>query len=147
MAPVGSSDTPASGFRGLGSVLVVDDSPAVLQSILESLQAAGVPLDQVEALETGDEALRVFSELSPDLVLLDTTTPGVDPYDAVQAMLFEAPDTKVVPVTEKSPEDAQVRELLSFGAFDVVRKPVRAADIEHLVHRVREEHSGAGRIR
>lgn len=145
--PDGSPDGPDSGRVGaVNGVLVVDDSPAVRRTVEEGLARLEVPEENATILDSGDEALRVFSSLSPDLVLLDTSMPGIDPYDVVQAMLLEDPDTRVVPLTEKPPDDPSVSELFSFGAFDVLRKPIRGRDLKELFRTIDEEHPGRERI-
>lgn len=127
--------------------LVVDDSPAIRLMIQEALVQSGVDEGRVEGLPSGDEALRRFSEFAPDVVFLDTSIPGVDPFDAAQAMILEKPSVSVVAVTELDPSDAMVRELLSFGVFDVIEKPVRVEDVRSLLDELQSQHRGAGRIR
>lgn len=138
-----STQTGAS----LARFLVVDDSPAIRLMIQEALVQNGVDERNVEGLPSGDEALRRFSEFSPDVVFLDTSIPGVDPFDAAQAMILEKPSVRVVAVTELDPTDSMVRELLSFGVFDVVEKPVRVEDVGTVLDELQGQHRGAGRIR
>lgn len=135
------------GGLALARFLVVDDSPAIRLMIQEALVQSGVDEGRVEGLPSGDEALRRFSEFAPDVVFLDTSIPGVDPFDAAQAMILEKPSVSVVAVTELDPSDAMVRELLSFGVFDVIEKPVRVEDVRALLDELQSQHRGAGRIR
>lgn len=144
--PTGSPSGPTAGTN-VDRVLVVDDSPAVRQTVKDALDNLGIPEDRVTVLGSGDDALEAFTPLSPDLVLLDTSMPGIDPYDVVQAMLLEDPESRVVPLTEKSTDDPSVGELLSFGAFDILRKPVRRRDLESVLRSIDEEDGSAGRIR
>lgn len=145
--PIGSSSAGGSPHAGsVEHVLVVDDSPAVRRTVEEALSTLGVPADRVTILESGDDALEAFSPLSPDLVLLDTSMPGIDAYDVVQAMLLEDPETHIVPLTEKPTDHPAIGELFSFGAFEVLRKPVRTRDLEGLLRSIDEEAAGAGRI-
>lgn len=148
MGRIGSSDRANQGIGGrLERVLVVDDSPAVRQTLERCLRSVGLQGERVTTLERGDEAMRVFSELAPDLVFLDTSMQGIDPYDALQAILYEDASTKVVPVTGRSLDDPGVQSLLEFGAFDVIRKPVRSGDVEQTIETIRQEQDGTGRIR
>ena len=140
----GFAPTPSDSVE---RVLVVDDSPAIQQSVEDALAQLGLGEERITVLDSGDDALAYFGPLSPDLILLDTSMPGIDPYDVVQAMLLEDPDARVVALTEKPTDDPAVAELLSFGIFDVLRKPVRAEDLERLLRTIAEERPGAGRIR
>jgi len=62
-------------------------------------------------------------------------------------MLLGEPDTTIVPLTEKIKDHPSIGELVSFGVYDVLRKPVRVSDLESLMRSIEEEHAGAGRIR
>lgn len=147
MAPGGSRDGfAAAPAGGVEQVLVVDDSPAIQRTVEAALNQLGVSDERVTVLGSGDDALAYFGPLDPDLVLLDTSMPGIDPYDVVQAMLLEDPEARIVALTEKPTDDPAVAELLSFGAFDILRKPIRAEDLEQLLRSIEEERPGAGRI-
>lgn len=138
------ADEAVAGPRGF---LVVDDSPAVRAMVEDALVQTGVPSRDVTGLATGDEALRRFSELEPDVVFLDTSIPGVDPYDAAQAMILETPRVRIVVLTELDPSEEAIRELLSYGVFAVLQKPVRAEEIAQVLHELEGQSPGAGRIR
>lgn len=143
--PTGSP-SPSTPGVDLEHVLVVDDSPAIRKTVADALANLGVPEDRMTVLESGDDALATFTPLSPDLVLMDTSMPSLDPYDAVQAMLLEDPETRIVPLTERSTDDPIIGELLSFGVFEVLRKPVRVGDLEELFRSIEEEAPGVDRI-
>lgn len=145
MGPTGSPSAASPGVD-VDHVLVVDDSPAIRQTVADALANLGVPEDRMTVLESGDDALATFTPLAPDLVLLDTSMPSLDPYDAVQAMLLEDPEARIVPLTERSKDDPVIGELLSFGVFDVLRKPVRVGDLEALLRSIEEERPGVDRI-
>lgn len=49
--------------------VIVDDSPAVLRAASELLEGQGIAVVGVAA--TGDEAVRLISELEPDVTLVD----------------------------------------------------------------------------
>lgn len=146
--PVGSPSggLGASPGSDVEDVLVVDDSPAIRSTVEDALANLGLPSEHVTVVDSGDDALAAFTPLAPDLVLLDTSMPGIDAYDVLQAMLLEDPDSRIVPLTEKPREDPSVAELLSFGAFDVLRKPIRVNDLERLLRTIEEEQGSAGRI-
>jgi DNA-binding NarL/FixJ family response regulator len=49
--------------------VIVDDSPAVLRAASELLEGEGIAVVGVAA--TGDEAVRVMEEVTPDVILVD----------------------------------------------------------------------------
>lgn len=55
-------------------ILLVDDDPAVLLSVGDQLRLDGY---EVVTAETGDQALQILRTLTPDLIILDISMPGM----------------------------------------------------------------------
>src|SRR5260370_1331646 len=58
--------------------LVVDDSPETLSVLTDALEEAGITV--LVALD-GSSALALLDHITPDLVLMDATMPGMDGFD------------------------------------------------------------------
>jgi DNA-binding response OmpR family regulator len=99
-------------------VLVVDDEPDIRSLVRELLERAGH--DVIEAGD-GREALRVFYEEQPDLVLLDVSMPLLDGWGTLER-IRELSDVPVVMLTARAEELDKVRGLRA-GADDYVTKP------------------------
>ena len=99
-------------------ILVVDDSPPVLNSIKFMLES--VP-DWVVGGEANDgrEAIEKVAILNPDLVLLDLSMPVMNGLDAARELSRIRPDLPIVMFTD-SPEIT--REALLCGCRRVVSK-------------------------
>ena len=80
--------------EGRGSVLVVDDDPAVRRLVFETLSRDGVELREAA---DGEAALAEIAAGKPDALILDLTMPGVDGFDVLER-LQESPETKLIPV-------------------------------------------------
>jgi CheY-like chemotaxis protein len=65
------------------SILVVEDNPLNLELVTDLLEVAGFIVCQ--AL-TAEEGFHAASELSPDLVLMDISLPGLDGLTATRAL-------------------------------------------------------------
>lgn len=109
------------------AVLIVDDTPANLSVVVESLEGQGfrvlVALDGLEALERA-----AFSR--PDLILLDVKMPGIDGYETCRRLKSNS-DTSDIPVifmTSMS-ATADVVEGLAAGGVDYVTKPIRVDEV------------------
>lgn len=127
--------------------MIVEDSPAVQVNLCEALAKLGIGEGRIETFERGDDALAAFTEAAPDVVFLDTSLPGVDPGDAVQAILLERPRTRVVLLTELADDHPHVQEMVAFGIFGILRKPLDIGKVRVMMQRIEEARPGAGRIR
>lgn len=103
-------------------ILVVDDIPANIKLICESLKDA---YELVVAVD-GPRALELArSEHPPDLVLLDVVMPGMDGHEVCKR-LKQAPETRDIPVVFLTAKDQLEDEKhgLELGAVDYITKPV-----------------------
>ena len=110
-------------------ILVVDDDIALAEMIGIVLQAEGF---EVVDCADGAQALDVFHQVTPDLVLLDLMLPGMDGIEICRLIRRES-DVPVVMLTARS-DTADVVAGLEAGADDYVPKPFKPKE---LVARVR----------
>ncbi|MBL4720361.1 MAG: response regulator [Alphaproteobacteria bacterium] len=100
-------------------VLVVDDDSsirALISIILESLNC-----DVVGEGKNGAEAVALFSEMKPDLVLLDVQMPGMNGVMALKKMLSMDSSASIVMLTIV--DDVNVADdCILAGAKDYIRK-------------------------
>ena len=127
-------------------MLVADDSPAIRAVITDALEESGVPEEDIETVEDGNEAIEKYHELDPDIVFMDLNMPRTDGCEAAQAILSENPRARIVAVTGLREDKRIVEEIRSIGAFAILQKPLRFQDIQDVLNKVEEERRGAGRI-
>jgi len=65
----------ASDNGHFGTILIVDDEPTYSYALVEILRTDGY---KVQLVTSGDEALDVMNELSPDLLLVDIVMPAMN---------------------------------------------------------------------
>ena len=110
---------------GVGTVLVIDDDPAVRDLMQRFLTREGF---RVVTAPGGEEGLRLARELRPDAITLDVMMPGMDGW-AVLSALKADPDVADIPVVMLTIVDD--RNLgYALGAADYLTKPI---DRERLV--------------
>ena len=112
-----------------GRVLVVDDDLALAEMLGIVLRGEGF---EPVFCSDGSEALRVFRESRPDVVLLDLMLPGKDGVDVCRLIRAES-GTPIVMLTAKS-DTVDVVVGLEAGADDYIVKPFKPKE---LVARVR----------
>lgn len=120
--PVSSRPLPA----GAMTVLVVDDSPAVVALLRGFLGHEGY---EVTVANNGVEALQRMAEAPPDLVVMDIMMPELDGIETVRCIREQSAGQAWIPVIFLSAldtEDDAVRALEA-GGDDFVPKPVNLA--------------------
>jgi two-component system phosphate regulon response regulator PhoB len=103
------------------TILVVDDEPDIREVIRFALEEADFRV--VEASHA-DDARRLLTAESPDLVLLDWMLPGRSGLELAQ-QLKQSPKTRAVPiimVSARGEEEDRIRGL-DTGADDYIAKP------------------------
>ena len=78
---------PTDGPSVKGTILVVDDEPAVRRVLIMRLQLAGY---NVVSAEDGEEALEMFHNEEPDLVVLDVMRPKMDGFAVCRRLRAES---------------------------------------------------------
>lgn len=130
LLPVSGSPLPTSApmpvsapWRTHGTVLVVDDEPAVRQLATTLLERLGFV---VLTAETGEEGLEIFraQRRELDLVLLDLSLPGMDGAEVLEILKAERPELRVLLTSGYSEQFAE-RRLPASGAVGFVPKPYR----------------------
>ena len=108
----------------LGKILVVDDDENIADIIKMYLENSGY---SIKLCHDGREALNVFSEHKPDLVLLDVMLPHVDGIDVLKYIRKEG-STPVIMLTAKGETFDKVLGL-ELGADDYIVKPFEPKEL------------------
>ena len=85
--------------------------------------------------ENGKVAVDKYSELSPDLVLLDITMPEMDGIGALKAIKAKDPNACVIMCSAMG-QQAMVIEAIQSGAKDFIVKPFQAERVLEAVKKV-----------
>lgn len=85
--------------------------------------------------EDGREALKVFSSVKPDLVLLDLIMPGKSGLETLQEIKAADPSAKVVMLTAVQ-QETMTKELLEKGALAVLHKPFMYGELEAVIKNI-----------
>jgi len=116
------------------SVLVVDDEELTLRTISRGLRAEGY---EVFTAGSGEDALRIFEEQSPELILLDIVLPGIDGVQVLRGMKAANPAAIVLMMSAYHMVDRAV-EAMKAGAYDYLVKPFHLADLMTTLQRACE---------
>ena len=116
------------------TILLVDDEPDIRDVLSLSLSDMGY---QVYEAENGDEALRIFRDVQPLMVMTDIKMPGMDGIELLQKVKHENPETEVIMITGHGDMDLAIRSL-KCEATDFITKPINVEALEIALRRARE---------
>jgi len=116
------------------TILLVDDEPDIRDVLSLSLSDMGY---QVYEAENGDEALRIFRDVQPLMVMTDIKMPGMDGIALLQKVKHENPETEVIMITGHGDMDLAIRSL-KCEATDFITKPINVEALEIALRRARE---------
>lgn len=118
-----------------GRILSVDNDPTFRQTISHYLEDSGFTTFEAS---TNKEALSIFREKNPDVVLSSLEMAGENGIDLLDAIHRGSPETPIIVMTEAEKLD-NLLEALHLGAWDYIIKPVKdMAVLEHAVCRALE---------
>ncbi len=108
-------------------VLLAEDHALLRQSLKAYLEAQGL-CQVIGEAQDGREAMRMYRELKPDIVLMDLSMPGVDGMVAVKAIKRDYPDARIIALTAHRSED-YLHAALDSGVDGYVVKAASAEDL------------------
>jgi two-component system response regulator RegX3 len=119
------------------SVLVVEDEDSFVDALTVGLAREGF---RVSVARDGAEALDLFDDVRPDLVLLDVMLPKVSGIDVCRELRSRS-SVPIIMVTAKGAEIDTVVGL-EVGADDYVTKPYRLRELVARMRAVLRRHPG-----
>lgn len=116
-------------------VLLVDDAMSVRMSLRNILDDSGCDFTYLEA-STGTEAVREYKKSSPDLVIMDILMPEMDGITAVEKIMEENSQAKII-MCSANGNQKKVVQAVTAGAIDFIVKPYEAHKVIESVKSIR----------
>jgi NarL family two-component system response regulator LiaR len=113
------------------TILIVDDHAIVRKGVRGYLEVQP-DLAVVGDAAGGEEAVRIVTELVPDVVLMDLVMPGMDGVEATRRIRDASPRTQVVVLTSHH-EDGHIFPAIKAGAISYILKDVDPRDLAEAV--------------
>ncbi|HEX37583.1 MAG TPA: diguanylate cyclase [Candidatus Cloacimonetes bacterium] len=102
------------------TVLYVEDEHIILQSVKDILEGR---VRKLFLATNGKEALELFKEHMPDVIITDIKMPGIDGLDLLRAVKKIKPDTKLVILTAFGKKN-YLMDAITIGVDKFILKPV-----------------------
>ncbi len=118
-------------------VMIVDDHPLMRVGIAAIIDASG-DMAVVAQCSTGEEAVRLDAEHTPDLTLMDLRLPAMSGVEAIRAIRAQRPQARFVVLTTYE-GDEDIYQALEAGARGYL---IKGMPHEALIDALRKVHAG-----
>ena len=114
--------------------LIVDDSRSARVILSRMLEQHGMAVDTAESAE---QALEYLHQQRPDVIFMDHLMPGMDGFQAVQAIKSD-PQTATIPLMMYTSQEGElyVSQARALGAVGVLPKTVRPVDVSRVLYQL-----------
>ena len=119
------------------TVVIVDDQDLVREGISRMLKDQS-EIDVIGEGKTGEDALRLVREFTPDVILMDISMPGIGGLEATRKLHKISPNLKVLALSSHSGE-IYPEKLLNAGASGYITKGVESSEV---ITAIQEVHAG-----
>lgn len=114
--------------------LIVEDSPFMREIYRFSLQD-NLNIDIVGEAADGDEAMKLISEIKPDILILDLILPLKNGIDILNEIAGISPLTKTLIVS--SLDDVEViSKAKALGAIEYIKKPFTKVQLVNAINEI-----------
>ena len=111
--------------RAVSRILVVEDRWENRQFLVRLLEIIGF---EVKEASDGSEAIAIWSDWSPDLILMDLQMPVMDGYEATQHIKRSDESVVIIAITASQFKE-QKKFILSSGCDDLINLPFKEEDL------------------
>jgi CheY-like chemotaxis protein len=115
--------------------LIVDDSRSARVILSRMLEGYGLEIDSSESAE---QALEFLKTSKPDVIFMDHLMPGMDGFQAIQAIKSN-PLTSMIPVMMYTSQEGElyVSQARALGAVGVLPKTVKQTELSRILYQLR----------
>lgn len=115
-------------------VLIIDDEKLIRWYLRENMEKLGYTVIDTEK---GNEAIKIFSEHLPDIVLLDVNLTDMSGIDVLSAIKSIDKDVPVIIITAFGNIKTAV-EAMKLGAYDFIEKPFEVEKLNIVIEKALE---------
>ncbi len=120
-------------------ILIVDDH-AVVRKGIRALLATEADLEVIGEARDGSQAVQLYDDLKPDLLLLDLLMPKMTGVEVIKQIKNDNPQAKILVLTSFAADD-QVFPAIKAGAQGYLLKDSDPEDLVTAIHQVNQGES------
>ncbi len=115
-------------------LLVVDDETQIREGIAKFADKRIDAIDEVMTAKNGEEALALFGDRCPDIVISDIVMPGMGGIEFVNRVFELNPDTKIILISGYS-DFGYIKAGFGVQAVDYILKPIDTHELESALNK------------
>lgn len=124
------SGSPGSSIR----LLVVDDHPPMRFGLV-ALVRSQPDMEVIAEAADGEEAVEVYTDVRPDVVLMDLRMPGMGGVEAILAIRKEDPEARII-VLSTYDMDEDIHRAIQSGAKSYLLKDMSTEEVAETIREV-----------
>jgi len=113
--------------------ILIDDDKCMVRIFFDYLKHFNV--DVIGVAYNGQQAVKLYQELKPDVVLLDVIMPNYDGFYALENIRKIDSDARVIMITADLTEET-AKKLAKLKASAIVYKPYEIEQVVEIIHKV-----------
>lgn len=119
----------------MGKILLVDDERSVLEPYEGVLKSKG---HMVTVAHDGYEAIELYREQKPDVVIMDVLMPRLDGVEAIELLKHEFPGAKIIAMSGGWMQQKEffLNEARNRGAVEAIAKPFRIDELLEIIDKL-----------
>lgn len=102
------------------TIMVVDDSPFALKQIRDLVEDNGYEV--VGYAKSGEDGIKLYQEIHPDIVILDIIMPGIDGLETAEMLMREDPKATILMLSSLC-DTGTLDEIRGIGLKYLIPKP------------------------
>ena len=108
----------------MAKILLVDDAAFMRMMVKDALTKNGYADAEILEAADGVQAVEMYNESKPDLVIMDITMPNMDGLEALKTIKAADPNATIVMCSAMG-QEAMVIDAIKSGARDFIVKPFK----------------------
>jgi YesN/AraC family two-component response regulator len=119
----------------MARILIIDDESLVRTFLRQVLEASG---HQVREGANGDEAIKIFTDFRPDVLIVDVIMPEQDGLYAIREIRRSMPKAKVIAMSGMHSLAGfdYLKPAVKLGADVALYKPFAPRDLLHMIEKL-----------
>ena len=115
-------------------LLFVEDEKIILNGVVKHVPWEELEIDDLRAAHNAVEALELFEEFGPDIVLTDIRMPGIDGLAMCRRMREKKPNLQIILLTGFSNTE-YLKSAIDLGVVGFLEKPVNQEDLRRMIRK------------